>query len=194
MGDKPVCRRAQYGADFKSEEGVAMKPFVFSSATMTKVRAGVGARLCAVGVAALVLTSACDRLPGSKSTAKEEPTTKVAANANPSRGGDGKLPIKENLLAACAKDNIVMGYGKDGDLRTTGSDINGYCEGYLLATYESMILTDAICRDDPQPPTAYFLRSVFQEHAKAAGALSRGDAQAVADAFLDAFSCKRNTN
>lgn len=171
-----------------------MTLLVFSSATKIKSRAGVGARLCAVGVAALVLTSACDRLPGNKSTANEETTTKVAATADSSRGGDRNLPTKESLLSACAKDNIVMGYGKDGQIRKTGSEINGYCEGYLLASYESMLLSRSICRDDPQPPTAYFLRSVFQDHAKIDGALSRGDAQAVADAFLDSFSCKRLKN
>lgn len=99
--------------------------------------------------------------------------------------------IKSILLAACSEDKIVMGYGKDGELRRTGSDIDGYCEGYLMAAYQSMMLADAICRDDPEPPSAYFLRSVFQEHAKANGALTRGDAQAVADAFLNAFSCER---
>ncbi len=119
-------------------------------------------------------------------------STKAAAAPTLSQGGDRKFSSKSRLLQACADDKIVMGYGKDGKLRTTGSDINGYCEGYLLATYESMLSNDAICRDNPQAPTAYFLRSVFQEYVKSDRALSRGDAQAVTDAYLDAFSCKRS--
>jgi hypothetical protein len=126
-------------------------------------------------------------------TGDKPPTSaKVAAAEDLSRNGDRKFSVKSRLAEACAEDTIVMGYGKDGDVRRTGSDINGYCEGYLLAAYQSMISADAICRDEPQPPNAYFLRSVFQEHAKEDRALSRGDAQAVADAFLDAFSCKRS--
>jgi hypothetical protein len=76
-------------------------------------------------------------------------------------------------------------------MRRTGSNINGYCEGYLLASFGSMALAGSICNDDPQPPSSYFLRSVFKEHSKADGALSKGDAEAVTNAFLDAFSCKR---
>ena len=115
----------------------------------------------------------------------------AAAIPNLSRDSENKILMKSRLAEACAKDTIVMGYGKDGEVRTTGSDINDYCEGYLLAVYESMLSNDNICRDDPQPPTSYFLRSVFQEHVKSDRALSRGDAQAVTDAYLDAFSCKR---
>jgi len=119
-------------------------------------------------------------------------TKKGATKRSDSRGeGRGASP-KSSLVAACAQDTIVMGYGKDGKVRRTGSNINGYCEGYLLAAYESMLLAGALCRDDTQPPSAYFLRSVFQEHAKANLGLSRDDAKAVADAFLDAFSCKRS--
>jgi hypothetical protein len=119
-------------------------------------------------------------------------STKAAAAPTLSQGEDSKFSAKSRLFKACADDNIVMGYGKDGELRTTGSEINGYCEGYLLASYESMMSNDAICRDNSQSPTAYFLRSVFQEHVKSDRALSRGDAQAVTEAYLDAFSCKRS--
>lgn len=124
-----------------------------------------------------------DEIPQSS---KKEATTPIDG-----RGEDRSASLKSSLITACAQDTIVMGYGKDGKVRRTGSNINGYCEGYLLAAYESMMLAGALCRDDTQPPSAYFLRSVFQEHAKADLALNRGDAQAVTDAYLDAFSCKR---
>ena len=102
---------------------------------------------------------------------------------------DRSVSSKSKLVAACADDTIVFGYGKDGKMRRTGSNINGYCEGYLLASFESMTLAGSICWDDPQSPSAYFLRSVFKEHSKADRAQSQGDARAVTGAFLNAFSC-----
>ena len=116
---------------------------------------------------------------------------KVATAQTDSRDEEIRVLPKSRLASACADDTIVMGYGKDGELRETGSNIDGYCEGYLLAAYDSMTRAGSICNDDLQPPSAYFLRSVFKEHSKADRALSQGDAKAVSDAFLDAFSCKR---
>ncbi len=116
---------------------------------------------------------------------------KVATTQIVNRSEEIIVSSKSRLASACADDTIVMGYGKDGELRKTGSNIDGYCEGYLLAAYDTMTRAGSICNDDPQPPSAYFLRSVFKEHSKADRALSQGDAKAVSDAFLDAFSCKR---
>ncbi len=148
-------------------------------------------------------TTACDRPASSNAEGsvdwnnpllKGNATQTSTENANTqtlSPEGDRRVSSKSKLVVACADDTIVFGYGKDGEMRRTGSNINDYCEGYLLASFESMMLTGSICRDDPQPPSAYFLRSVFKEHSKAGRALSQGDAKAVSDAFLDAFSCKR---
>ena len=116
---------------------------------------------------------------------------KVASTQTYTRDEDKRVAPKSRLVATCSEDTIVFGYGKDGKMKRTGSNISDYCEGYLLASYESMMLAGSICRDDPQPPSTYFLRSVFQEYSKANRALSQGDAKAVTDEFLDAFGCKR---
>lgn len=151
----------------------------------------------------VIATTACER-PNSGNAAgpvdlnnpllRDDAPQTSTENANvktPSPEEDRRVSSKSKLVAACADDTIVFGYGKDGEMRRTGSNINDYCEGYLLASFESMMLAGSICRDDPQPPSAYFLRSVFKEHSKADRALNQGDAKAVTDAFLDAFSCKR---
>ena len=101
---------------------------------------------------------------------------------------------KSRLETACAKDSIVYGYGTDGSLKRTGSEIDGYCEGYLLATYMSMIRSKTICNENPKPPSAYFLRSVLQEHLKGASSQVQEEFLIASSAFLNAFNCKRKAN
>lgn len=152
---------------------------------------------------AAIATTACDRPVSGNADGsvdlnnpllKGDATQTSTDNANTqilSPEEDRRVSSKSKLVAACADDTIVFGYGKDGEMRRTGSNINDYCEGYLVASFGSMMLAGSICRDDPQPPSAYFLRSVFKEYSKADRVLNQGDAKAVTDAFLDAFSCKR---
>lgn len=101
---------------------------------------------------------------------------------------------KSRLETACAKDSIVYGYGTDGSLKRTGSEIDGYCEGYLLATYTSMIRSKTICNENPKPPSVYFLRSVLQEHLKGVSSQAEDESLIASSAFLNAFNCKRKAN
>lgn len=118
---------------------------------------------------------------------KEEPSPATSANAKQIYSFD-----LNQLVHACGEDNIVMGYGADGEIRQTGVDISGYCSGYLIGTYNAMKRAEVICSDNEhEEPSPYFLRSVFQQYLKGKETSRLSQFETVWNAYKDAFSCNR---
>lgn len=143
-----------------------------------------------LGVVAAVLSSGCEQMPGRQlpadSQAGPKTTTPVSSNTQENKGALTEF----ELLEACAKDNRKFRFDpQDGQVKEIGPEIDGFCAGYLRASFDMLKLDGRICSDLSHPVDVYLLRSILQEHAKEDGAFIGGDVSAVVDVFLEYFSC-----
>jgi hypothetical protein len=100
----------------------------------------------------------------------------------------------EWLISRCAQRTIVMGRTQSGEVDQTGETIDGYCAGYLRATFEGMIASSQICLENSDPPDDHFLASVLQTYAE-----QTPPGQVASDAFAraaiaNAFACTRDSS
>ncbi len=116
-------------------------------------------------------------------TASEPPTpTAVVASEHTS----------EWLVNRCSQRTIVMGRTQSGDVDQTGETIDGYCAGYLRATFESMIANSQICLENSDPPDDHFLASVLQTYAERTPPGDVASDQFAKAAIANAFACARD--
>ncbi|MFA5941820.1 MAG: hypothetical protein WC809_20925 [Sinimarinibacterium sp.] len=67
------------------------------------------------------------------------------------------------LLKACGEKTVVMGRDEDKKLVRAGEKINGFCSGYIQATFSGFTAT-ANCKSEDASPE--FLLSVYEQYVK----------------------------
>lgn len=95
----------------------------------------------------------------------------------------------EALLDSCKKKTQVW-ERVEGKLQPVGEKVDGFCHGYLVATWDVLTQSKAICVSGDKPAVDYLL-SVVQTYVKAdPKAVERGAAQVIRAAYARAFPCK----